>query len=139
MALATKLFPDTEILLVNWLPGPLSAALAARGVNAEPQVMMNLPLQIDATIVRVTRTSGTNRSRFVDRPIADIDVFSPSLDEAALTARLIQNLLLFSLSGTTTPDGTVQLVETVNGPRWLPDINQNITRYSGSYELHLHA
>lgn len=133
-----KLFPDVELLLINWLPVPLAAALAQAGINAEPQVTMDLPLNITAPVARVTRISGKNISRFVDRPIVDMDVFSPVFDITAMVARIIQNLLLFSLSGTTTPDGTVQLVTTSNGPRWLPDVNQNLTRYSATYELHLH-
>jgi hypothetical protein len=133
-----KLFPDAELLLINWLPVPLAAALAQAGVNAEPQVTMDLPLQITGLVIRVTKIAGKNISRFVDRPIVDLDVFGPVFDDVATTARIIQNLLLFSLTGQTTQDGTVSLITTSNGPRWLPDVNQNLTRYSATYELHLH-
>jgi hypothetical protein len=142
VALSVKLFPDAELLLINWLPVPLAAALAQIGINAEPQVTMDLPLPAPGAafplIVRVTKIAGKNISRFVDRPIVDLDVFGPVFDDVATTARVIQNLLLFSLTGQTTPDGTVSLITTSNGPRWLPDVNQNLTRYSATYEIHTH-
>jgi hypothetical protein len=138
VALSVKLFPDAELLLINWLPVPLAAALAQAGINAEPQVTMDLPLQITGLVVRVTKIAGKNISRFVDRPIVDLDVFGPVFDDVATTARIIQNLLLFSLTGQTTPDGTVSLITTSNGPRWLPDVNQNLTRYGATYEIHTH-
>lgn len=132
-----KLLPDIEILLVNWLPGPLAAGLAAIGINAEPRVMQSVPLKIDGLVVRVTRAAGTSRNHFTDRPIVDLDAFCPDFDTAAAASRVIQNVLS-QLRGTPTPDGTVQGVITILGPHWLPDVNQNLTRYSGSYEISCH-
>jgi len=123
-------FPDADALVIHFLN--LSAAVSA-------PVMATLPLEITSTVVRVTRIGGANRDIRVDRPLVDVDVFSPTREQAMDVARACQNELLFTLRGTTTPDGTVQHVTTTIGPHWLPDINPNLVRVSATYELHVHA
>jgi hypothetical protein len=140
VAPSTKILPDIEIFLVNWLPGVLWPALAALvpPVNVEPRVLQNVPEPVTQAVVRVTRVAGAARNFFVDRPIVDIDVFSPDFDQSALIARIIAQLLT-TLRGTSTADGVVQSVSVILGPHWLPEANQNLTRYSGSYEFHAHG
>lgn len=120
-------FPDIEHMLVRFLTDT---------PRVPPRVLTKLPLPLVPPVVRVTRTSGANRSIYIDRPIVDIDVFGDDYEDASALAREIQNLLLFTLRATTTPDGTVQLVTTVIGPRWMPDPNPNLVRYGASYEIH---
>lgn len=126
MPLPTPVFPDVEHLIVTFLD---------EAVSVTSRVLTKLPLPIVTPVVRVTRTSGANRSIYVDRPIVDIDVFGDNYEDASELARVIQNLLLFTLRATTTPDGTVQDVTTVIGPRWMPDVNPNLVRYGASYEV----
>jgi hypothetical protein len=140
VAPSTKILPDIEIFLVNWLPGVLWPALAALSppVSAEPLVLQNVPEPVTQAVVRVTRVAGAARNIMVDRPIVDIDVFSPDFDQSALIARVIAQILT-TLRGTATPDGVVQSVAVILGPHWLPEANQNLTRYSGTYEFHCHG
>ena len=130
MPLPTAQFPDIELLLVSWL--------GDQG-NVTGRLCTDLPAEITGTVIRVLRISGANRSITVDRPIVDIDVFSDDYADAIAQGLLIQNLLLFSLRATTTPQGYVQSVSTVIGPRWLPEENQDLVRYGASYEIHAHS
>lgn len=123
-------FPDSELLITRYLT-------AAESVTA--RVVTKLPLPITGTVIRVTRVGGANRSIRVDRPLVDIDVFGPDYASVIATAIQVQNELLFSLRNTTTQDGTVQNVTTVIGPHFLPDVNQDLVRYSATYEFHVHA
>jgi hypothetical protein len=141
VAPSTNLLPSIEVLLVNWLPGPLAAALAAlpQPVNAEPRVLQDIPEPVTEAVVRVTRIAGAARNFFVDRPIVDVDTFTPNgPDEADTISRVISHVFT-SLRGISTPDGTVQSVDVILGPHWLPEANQNLTRYSASYEFHCHG
>lgn len=126
MPLPTPVFPDVEHLIVTFLTD---------AERVPPRVLTKLPLPIAPPVVRVTRTSGANRSIYIDRPIVDVDVFHDNYEDASNLARVIQNLLLWTLRATTTPDGTVQDVTTVIGPRWMPDVNPNLVRYGASYEV----
>lgn len=127
---AIESFPDVELLLVNYLTAAPSLDVPVR---------TQMPLDITVTQIRVSRVAGANRTFRIDRPLVDVDVFSPDEVVATNTARQVQNLILFQLRGTTTPDGTVQHVTTVIGPHFLPDVNQEIFRRSATYELHVHA
>jgi hypothetical protein len=127
----TDAFPDVEQLLVGWLSGPQS------GVDTYAYCT-RLPASITQITVRVSRTSGANRSIRVDRPIVDIDVYALSEADGAAAARLVQQAVL-SMRGVTTQDGYVQLCTTVIGPRWMPDVNPELFRFGASYEFHTHA
>lgn len=123
--------PDVEQLLVRWLSSPAS------GVDSYAYCT-RLPADITATTVRISRTSGTNRSIRVDRPIVDADVYALAEADAQEAGRLIQQALL-NMRGVTTEDGYVQHVSTVIGPRWMPDVNPALFRVGASYEFHTHA
>jgi hypothetical protein len=123
-------FPDIELLVITWLSDQ---------EQVTGRVVHDLPATITGTVIRALRISGANRSLIVDRPIVDIDVFSDDLADAVASARLVQNLLLFSLRATQTPQGYVQNVTTVIGPRWMPEVNQDLVRYGASYEIHAHS
>ncbi len=122
-------FPDAEIELLGVL-GPKFSSY---------RFCTSLPAQITQTTARIKRISGANRNIGWDRPIVDIDVFSPTGEADASTAgRAIQAALL-SLAGTTTTNGVIQRVATINGPRWLPTDNQSIIRYGATYEVFIRA
>jgi hypothetical protein len=126
-----------EVLLLNWLNA--QAALEANAVLANTRFCTDLPyIEPDAggEWARITRVSGATTSYFVDRPVVDIDVYSFSREAAIAVAQAVYSLLLWQLRGSTTPDGTVQTVVDVIGPRWIPDDNQDISRYGATYELH---
>lgn len=122
------LFPDIELLLVQWLQPRFPAARFAT----------ILPADITQVTVHVTRISGANRTIRVDRPIVDIDVYAldhPSSAGVALTIEAV----LKTARNVVTGNGVVQSVNTVNGPRWLPEANPALFRRSATYELHVHA
>jgi hypothetical protein len=122
-------FPDSEIELMSVLFPKFSAY----------RFSTKLPASLSGVMVRVHKISGANRSLFIDRPIVDIDVFSATGEaDASTAARSIQAALL-SLQGTVTANGVIQRVNTISGPRWLPDNNQNITRYGATYEVFIRA
>lgn len=126
----TDLYPDVEGLLVRWLSSPDS------GVDSY-RYGTDLPADITEVTVRIERTSGSGKSVRVDRPIVDVDVYGLVLADVELASRQLQQALR-SMRGIRTADGYVQSVSTIIGPRWMPDINQAITRYGASYELHTH-
>ncbi len=123
--------PDVEQLLVRWLAG------ADSGVGTYAYCTI-LPATIAGTVVRVSRTSGADRSIRVDRPIVDIDVYALTEADGAEAARLIQQAVR-SMRSVRTQDGTVQSAKTVIGPRWMPDINPELFRFGASYEVFTHA
>ena len=121
-------FPDVEKLLVGWLQPQFPAARFAT----------ILPADITETTVHVTRISGANRDIRVDRPIVDVDVFALDYGDAVGVALAIQQALV-PVRNLVTDDGVLLWANTVNGPRWLPEINPALTRFSATYELYVHA
>lgn len=130
-------FPDVEVLLLNWLEA--QQVLEANAVLAQTRFCTDLPYiapGAGGSWARISRVSGATSSYFTDRPIVDIDVYSFDRDAAVAVAGAVQSLLLWQLRGSRTPDGTVQTVAVMVAPRWLPDDNQDISRYGATYELH---
>jgi hypothetical protein len=121
-------FPDIEKLLVGWLQPQFPDARLAT----------ILPADITGTTVHVTRISGANRNIAVDRPIVDIDVFALDYADSVSGALAIQQVITLARN-VTTDDGVLLGATTVNGPRWLPEINPALTRFSATYEFHVHA
>jgi Domain of unknown function (DUF4082) len=121
-------FPDAELLLIGWLQPQFPAT----------RWCTELPADITETTVHVTRISGANRSLRVDRPIVDIDVFALDHATSVSVALGIQALLKVARN-VVTGSGILQSANTVNGPRWLPEINPALRRRSATYELHVHA
>jgi hypothetical protein len=125
---AVDVFPDAELALL--------AVLAPAFPSG--RVVTKTPATIAGTVIRVHRISGAARNIRVDRPIVDVDVFAADDATASSTARNAQSVLL-SLAGTTVLNGVIQRVSVVNGPRWLPEDNPNLTRYGATYEVMIHA
>jgi hypothetical protein len=135
-------FPDVEVLLMNWLnpfsqqEGPqLPGAEVLTGVRFCTDLPY-IPAGASGCWVRVGRVSGATQSLFTDRPVVDVDVYSFDRETAWAAARAIQNLIFWQLRGSATPDGCVQDVKDVIGPRWIPDLNQDMSRIGASYQLH---
>jgi hypothetical protein len=126
---ATTPFADVEVELFGYLAPKFSGL----------RFSSSLPSQIAVTTARIKRISGANRDVLIDRPIVDIDVYSPTSEaDASTQARAIQAALL-ALAGTSTPNGVIARVATINGPRWLPTDNQVLTRYGATYEVFIRA
>jgi hypothetical protein len=125
------MFPDPEIMLMYVLV-PLNPDIRFSTILPAGD-----PTKITA---RILRTSGVNRNIWVDRPVIDIDVFGPKSQagNVSIAARTIQAQML-SLMSATTPNGVIQHVTTVAGPRQLPEVNTNFVRFSASYEMHIHS
>ena len=133
-----EIFPDVEELLVNYLPVQ-NLVPEIRGytyLTILPPAALDNP--DDSTVyVRVNRTSGADRSIRVERPIVDIDVYSRSMDTSQGAARLVSQAVR-SMRAVKTPDGVVNHVRTIIGPRWMPDVNPQTFRVGASFEFHTH-
>lgn len=127
------MFPDVEVLLV--------AYLAAADPSA--RVLTDLPDDLESVLPvwQVRRVSGADRDYKLDRPIVDIDTWAADRTTAAQRAHQAHALLRGDLPHlhAVQPSGVVTSVETIAGPRWLPDPNTNLRRYSASYEICVHA
>jgi hypothetical protein len=126
---------DVELLLVNYLQAQLGDNVFDSG---EIRIATRLPEDLPPKAVRVNRVSGAARNRFVDRPIVDIDVFCTDEGTSVTLGDQIHDLMQ-AVRNLVTDEGVVSMVDVIIGPRWLPDINQEIFRRSASYELHTHG
>jgi hypothetical protein len=121
-------FPDVELLLIGWLQPQFPGA----------RWCTELPADITETTVHVTRISGAARSIFTDRPVVDIDVYA--LDHAtSVNVALAVEAVVRVARNVVTDAGVIQSATTVNGPRWLPEINPALRRRSATYQFHVHA
>jgi hypothetical protein len=125
-------FPDIEILLVAYLHTKTSL-----------RVVTDLPANLDEIlpVIRVTRISGADRDYRLDRPIVDVDVFAADRAGASALSGQVRDLLRNQLQygDAVQPTGVVTSVETIAGPRWLPDPNTSLRRFNATYELCVHA
>jgi hypothetical protein len=121
-------FPDIELLLVGWWQPQFPAARFAT----------ILPADIAGTTIHVTRISGGNRTIRVDRPVVDVDVYALDHATAVSIALGIQALVKIARN-VVTGSGVIQSAVTVNGPRWLPEINPALFRRSATYQFYVHA
>jgi hypothetical protein len=121
-------FPDVELLLIGWLQPQFPGA----------RWCTELPADITETTVHVTRISGAARTIFADRPVVDVDVYA--LDHAtSVNVALAVEAVIRVARNVVTGTGVIQSAATVNGPRWLPEINPALRRRSATYEFHVHA
>jgi NAD(P)-dependent dehydrogenase (short-subunit alcohol dehydrogenase family) len=128
-----KPFPDAELLLVVGLTPLLQYVFGSDGIR----VVTILPATIAVPTVRIKRTSGSNRTIALDRPILDADVFSSDYGISNTVSRQI-TVSLLALRGVALPTGVIGNVNVVQGPRWLPDADPNLYRFNASYEVFTH-
>ena len=128
--MSMPIFPDPETMLLQIL-APQNPSM--RFVTIMPS---GDPTKIT---VRIRRTGGTNVHIGLDRPIVDIDVFGlkSQVGTVSAAARDIQSQIL-ALMSATAPNGVIQHVSTMVGPRQLPEVNPKLVRYSATYELQTH-
>jgi hypothetical protein len=95
--------------------------------------------ELSMTTARLHRISGSNRDIGIDRPVIDVDVFGlrTEIGQVSVAAREIQAFIL-SLMSVQVMNGVIVHVTTVNGPRSLPEANQDLCRYSATYEVMIH-
>jgi hypothetical protein len=127
------IFPDAELLLVAGLTPLLQGVFGSGGVR----VVTILPATIAVPTVRIKRISGANRSIALDRPILDCDTFASDYGTASIVARQVTASLL-ALRGVATVNGVIGNVNVIQGPRWLPDADMNLSRFNASYEVFTH-
>lgn len=128
------MFPDIEILVIAYLK-------AQTGKKVVTDLPTGDALTTALPVIRVTRTAGEDRDYKLDHPIIDVDVFAANRSEASALSRQVLDLLRNHLpyEGSVQPAGVVTSVDTVVGPRWLPDSNTNLRRFQASYEISVHA
>jgi hypothetical protein len=134
MAPEVKPFPSVELALVQLLTSKFG-----RDVNGY-RFSTRLPGNAGITqpTFRIKRISGAARNIRVDHPVVDVDCWYTDDYKSERAALEVQAALL-SLRGTQFMNGVIQSVEVNNGPRWLPDPNTSLFRYSATYEVHLHG
>jgi hypothetical protein len=127
-------FPDVEVLLVAYLNSSLDVR-ACTELPAADQLNDHLP------VVRIRRISGADRDYRLDRPVVDVDVFAASRPAAAALSGQVRVVLRDDLqyADAVQPTGVVTSVTTIVAPRWLPDPDTSLRRYSATYELCVHA
>ena len=91
-----------------------------------------------ARVVRISRISGAPGNIATDRPLVDIDVWTGSYDESKLVSGIICTACR-GIRNLTTAEGIVQQVKVLNAPRFIPELNQELVRYGGTYEFFTHA
>jgi len=90
-----------------------------------------------ARIVRVSRISGAPRTIVTDRPLVDIDVWTSTYDDSKRVSGIICTACR-GIRNLVRPEGIVQQVSVLNAPRFIPELNQELIRYGGTYEFYTH-
>lgn len=131
MASVIEPFPSAELMLL--------AYMGQQFANEDWRFSTKLPETISVPTVRFKRISGAARNIRMDHPIVDLDVFSGDYGISDSVSREIQAAML-GLRGTQVLNlGVITSVTVINGPRWLPDPNEDLQRFNATYELHVHA
>lgn len=123
------MFPDIEALLVAYL----ADRTGRRVVTDLPEDLTGL-----LPIVRVTCDSGTDDTFRLDHSVVDVDVFAATRADASSVAGEVREWLLTDLHTGRQPLGMVTGVRTAMKPRWLPDANPDLRRFTASYEVSAH-
>jgi hypothetical protein len=129
-------YPDIEQLLVRWLAASEAIAATAGG---PVRVVTLLPLKLPSLVIRVAKITSNPADLRVDRPAVDIDAIGFKRDLVKAVSQAAEMEILAQLPGTSTRDGYVTRAAVIAGSHWLPDENQDLHHYSGSYEIRCHA
>jgi hypothetical protein len=130
------------MVLLAPMPDVESALMFAL-VPMEPDIRFVTTMPAgDLTLItaRIKRSSGgQGTSKWVDRPVVDIDVWGQSVSQmqVSIAARNIQADIMSLMSKIVT-NGVIQSVQTVSSPRQLPEVNTALVRYNASYEIRIH-
>lgn len=133
-AIRPRVGPDVELLVINFLNAQQDFADMQEEVTFSNDVPYFQTMAANAAYGRVIGGEGLT-SRFVAGPVVDIDIFSPTYDLSVKVGLIVENLMLYMLFGARYPEGTVQKVREISRPHWIPDENQDLVRYSATYEV----
>jgi hypothetical protein len=128
--------PSIEAALVAELTTQLGSQY--RFMTILPQDILDMVAR-DIRVTRIKRISGAMPfgQFYEDRPVVDVDTFFSDYATADLASRNIQAALQ-NLRGKQLMIGVVQTTRVIVGPRWLPDPNASLFRFSASYQFHFH-
>jgi hypothetical protein len=122
--------PDIEALLVAYLTD-----------RTGTRTVTDLPADLDEIlpVYRVACAGGGDDGFRLDRSIVDLDSFAATRAAAAAKADEARELLLTDLHTVPQPTGVVTGVRTITKPRWVPDPNPNLRRFTASYAVYAHT
>lgn len=133
-----SVFASIEKLLVVWLPARTGGVVVVAELPAQFDVPTSDTYMMPVNFLE--RISGANvlENPYLDRPVVDVDSYGSSREEAQTLAERVRAALMWQLPGEVVEGNVFTRVRTVVGPRLLPHANQNVRRYSATYELSLH-
>lgn len=129
------LFPDIEAVLVPWLAGQLSAVY---GVTVRTCTETPANLAAVVPVVAVSRSTGSDVSGVLDRPVVDVDAFAADRISASLLGRRAHLLLTRYLPGTVSAGAVVGMVNVIKGPGWIAYQDLDVRRSNATYEIYTH-
>ena len=124
----------------------VEAALLFALVPMEPSIRFvtiipagDLPL-ITARIRRVSGTVG--KHMWVDHPVVDIDIWGQidqgnGYNEVSQAAQNVQADMQ-ALMSAQVPNGVIQHVTVVSGPKFVPEVNTKLVRSNSAYLVRIH-
>jgi hypothetical protein len=121
-----------EELLIDWLLDQTAVTDLLSGAR----IYTVLPASPTFPIVRAFRIGGGPDSRllWLDHPLIQFDVWGGAKAQARLIADTIRSQIAYGLVGEHEL-GTVTAVESVGGPRWLPDASYTPAKPRWSFDV----
>jgi hypothetical protein len=132
MSDASDEFPNPETVLRGWL------------VTLFPtvRIVSELPadLETELPVLQVVRGSGDDPRTFmaIDRAVIDVDVWHADRVSASAMAETVRRYIRRDLPGTTIDGAVFAWATTLVAPRWQPDPNPKVRRFTATYEVGLH-
>lgn len=125
-------FPDPESVLVSFLTAQNVSGTFA-GVKASTQVPNPRP----AEFVRVILIGGFQRNLVTDVPRLAVEAWGTSKGRASMLAARCRELINAAALDGALGSATLNDVNMVSRPQYLPDPESNQHRYTATYELAL--
>ena len=131
--------------MVTPLPD-VEAALLFALVPMEPDIRFVTVMpagDLPSMTARIRRVSGTVGGHiWMDHPVVDIDIWGQtnkgySSTDVSQAARNIQADMQ-SLMSAQVMNGVIQHVTVISGPKFVPELNQNLVRSNASYLVRIH-
>ena len=125
-------FPDPESVLCSFITAQLVSGTFA-GVKAGTEVPKTRP----AEFVRVLLVGGFERNMVTDVPRLAVEAWGNSKGRASLLAARCRELINAAALDGAMGSATLNDVNMVSRPQYLPDPESNQHRYTATYELAL--
>jgi hypothetical protein len=125
-------FGNLEVILRAWA-APLFTG--TRVVSELPgDLVGSLP------VLQIVRSGGNDPRTFMatDRAVVDVDAWEATRADASDLAELARLHFRSDLPNTVVDGFVFTWVTTLVGPRWQPDPNPKVRRYTATYEVGLH-